>query len=324
LTNEDEQQTASMAKRDDDVNTRISGMERQSGKSPLLVSGVRVPREWREYVSGWGAATVNICITFPIHKTMFRQIVHGFSVPDALRQLRHEGALQLYRGILPPLLAKSTSTCLMFGTYSQYSRLLRDHAGFQNANKLYIQSTAAFLAGCTEAVLAPFERVQVILQDNSQHSSSYRNTAHALRQIRAVHGITEYYRGLTAVLARNGPSNIIFFASREKIRELLPKEGNLPYYSYLADFLCGSVTGAFISTIFYPINATRTHMQLVVGGKFISFRSVFKDLLHTRGLHGMFKGVHLNYSRSFLSWGIINVTYEFIHKRLVPFDLPTS
>ena len=98
----------------------------------------------------------------------------------------------------------------------------------------------------------------------------------------------------------------------------------MPYYAYLADFLCGSVTGAFISTIFYPINATRTHMQLVVGGKFTSFRSVFRDLLRTRGLHGMFKGVHLNYSRSFLSWGIINVTYEFIHKRLVYIDLPTS
>jgi len=280
---------------------------------------LRPPREWREYVSGWGAATVNICVTFPIHKTMFRQIVHGFSVGEAFKQLRTEGALKLYRGVLPPLIAKSTSTCLMFGTYSQYSRVLRDYAGFQNANKAYIQSTAAFLAGCTEAVLAPFERVQVILQDNSRHNSKYRNTAHALRELGARHGVTEYYRGLTAVLLRNGPSNIIFFASREKIRELLPKEdpSAKSYYAYLADFLCGSCCGAVISTIFFPINATRSHMQLVVGGPFTSFRSVFVDLLRTRGIRGMFKGVHLNYSRSFLSWGIINVTYEFIHKRLV-------
>jgi len=309
-----------MTNHDGDVTKRSSSMERP--KSAFVVNGLKAPREWREYVSGWGAATVNICVTFPIHKTMFRQIVHGFSVKDALRQLRTEGALQLYRGILPPLMAKSTSTCLMFGTYSQYSRVLRDYAGFQNANKAYIQSTAAFLAGCTEAVLAPFERVQVILQD-SQHNSKYRNTAHALREIGARHGVTEYYRGLTAVLLRNGPSNIIFFASREKIRELLPKAdpNTSSSYAYLADFLCGSVTGAVISTCFYPINATRTHMQLVVGGRFQSFRSVFTELLRTRGLHGMFKGVHLNYSRSFLSWGIINVTYEFIHKRLERIDI---
>ena len=283
---------------------------------PKSQSVLKAPPEWRAYVSGWGASMVNITITFPIHKTMFRQMVHGFSMSDALKQLRTEGGLHLYRGILPPLLAKSTSTCLMFGTYQQYSRQIGDLVQSRRISKAYIQSSAAFLAGCTEAVLTPFERVQVILQD-SKHNTAYRNTGHALRHLWTAHGFREYYRGLTAVLLRNGPSNIIFFASKEKIQKSLPKEwqqkGSMTYF---ADFLCGSVTGAVISTIFYPVNATRTHMQLVVGGKFTSFFTVFRELLHNRGVRGMFKGVHLNYSRSFLSWGIINVTYELIHRNL--------
>ena len=71
--------------------------------------------------------------------TKFRQQLHGISALSAFKQLRSEvlvsitsfviskifqGLLNLYRGILPPLLQKSASTALMFGSYEQYRRLL--------------------------------------------------------------------------------------------------------------------------------------------------------------------------------------------------------
>ena len=92
------------------------------------------PPEWREYVSGWGAAVVNILVTFPINKTMFRQMVHGYSTGEAMQQLKTEGAIYLYRGILPPLMQKSTSSAIMFGTYFQYTRLLSDMIGAKKSN----------------------------------------------------------------------------------------------------------------------------------------------------------------------------------------------
>lgn len=178
---------------------------------------------------------------------------------------------------------------------------------------------AAFLSGCTEATLTPFERVQVLMQETKYHNQ-FKNTPSAFVQLYSQHGLREYYRGLSAVLMRNGPSNVIFFASREKVRCLLPasewtQRGRLT--SYFADFLCGAVTGAFISTLFYPVNVTKTHMQLVIGGPYQSFWTVFRDLLQKRGYRGMFAGVHVNYTRSFISWGIINFTYEVIHERLM-------
>ena len=33
-------------------------------------------------------------------------------------------------------------------------------------------------------------------------------------------------------------------------------------FSLIADFLSGACLGAFISTIFYPLNTTKTHMQV--------------------------------------------------------------
>lgn len=121
--------------------------------------------------------------------------------------------------------------------------------------------------------------------------------------------------GLTAILLRNGPSNVIFFGCRDKLRLSFSEE--LTNVRMLADFISGACLGAFISTVAYPINTTKTHMQKTCGGKFRSFHSVFYELLRERGPKGMFRGVHINYTRSFLSWGIINVTYEYLHTLLL-------
>ena len=78
---------------------------------------------------------------------------------------------------------------------------------------------SAFLAGCTEATLVPFERVQTLMQETKYHGK-FKNTPAAFYQLYTQYGLREYYRGLSAVLMRNGPSNVIFFASREKVRKI--------------------------------------------------------------------------------------------------------
>ena len=138
-------------------------------------------------------------------------------------------------------------------------------------------------------------------------------------------------RGLTAILMRNGPSNIIFFSFRDNLRDSLPESmdrlGLLVQFLvkrthslyeekwliiFQADFISGACLGAFISTVFYPVNTTKTHMQKTLGGEFQNFRSVFRLLLKERGAWGMFRGVHVNYTRSFMSWGIINMSYSWL------------
>lgn len=262
-------------------------------------------REWREYMAGWGSGIINICVTFPVNKTMFRQQLHGITALSAFKQLRNEGLLTLYRGILPPLLQKSASTALMFGSFEQYRRLLVEQ-GISLSHSLV---TAAFLAGCTEAALAPFERIQTLMLDQG-YGAQFRNTPHAFSSVYNQFGLREYYRGLSAILMRNGPSNIIFFSCRDTLRNWLPE--SMDRLSLLADFVSGACLGAFISTIFYPVNTTKTHMQKTLGGNFNSFRSVFLGLLKERGAWGMFRGVHVNYTRSFMSWGIINMSYSYL------------
>jgi len=90
------------------------------------------PKDWREFSAGFFSGQVNILATYPIHKTMFRQVVHHISVLEALKQLRREGLLVLYRGAVPPLIHKSITSSIMFGTYSQYSRILTEKTTLRN------------------------------------------------------------------------------------------------------------------------------------------------------------------------------------------------
>lgn len=167
---------------------------------------------------------------------------------------------------------------------------------------------AAFLAGTTEATMCPLERIQTLLQTNQYHDR-YRNTWHALRELhKGPHGFREYYRGVTAILLRNGPSSVAFFGLRGPLKETLPN--TVPYF---AEFVSGACLGAALSTISYPVNVVKSRMQSTVHTEFKSFYRTFLTIWHERGgsLKLLFRGVHVNYTRSFFSWGITNASFEF-------------
>ncbi|XP_030326577.1 solute carrier family 25 member 51 [Strigops habroptila] len=264
----------------------------------------------KHYLCGCCAAFTNIAITFPIQKVLFRQQLYGLKTKDAVRQLQKDGIRNLYRGILPPLMQKTTTLALMFGLYEDFSSLLHSHT---NAPELITCSMAAVLAGTTEAVLTPFERVQTLLQDYKHHDK-FTNTYQAFKVLK-VYGVREYYRGLVPILLRNGPSNALFFGLRGPIKQCLPEATS--YSTHLVnDFICGGLLGAMLGFLFFPVNVVKTRMQAQIGGEFQSFSKVFVKiwLERDRKLIHLFRGAHLNYHRSLLSWGIINATYEFLLK----------
>lgn len=270
-----------------------------------------VKRSKKEFVCGWGASLVNVIITFPINKTMFRQQLEGISVKRAFRQLKREGLITLYRGMGPPLIQRTLSVSIMFGTYANYRAFLNDN--FPRLPYQLASSCAAFGAGTTELMLIPFERVQVLLQAK-QFNGTYSNTFHVFRSLYEAHGIREFYRGISACFIRNGLSNILFFGLREPLRNRI--SNNSKAGPYLCDFISGAVLGAFLSTVFYPLNVIKTRMQARVGGRHVGIHETFHVIFKERqySWQRMFRGVHINFTRSLLSWGIINATYEALMK----------
>ncbi|XP_051514575.1 solute carrier family 25 member 51b [Myxocyprinus asiaticus] len=264
----------------------------------------------KHYVCGSLAAFTNIIVTFPIQKVLFRQQLHGVRATEAVHQLQREGLRNLYRGLLPPLLQKTTTVAIMFGLYEDFSRLLLRHTRSSGSPELVTRSIAAALAGMAEATLTPFERVQTLLQDH-RHNGRFNNTVHTFRTLLRDYGVKECYRGLVPILLRNGPSNVLFFGLRGPIKQRLP-EARTRMGHMANDFVCGGLLGAALGIMFYPLNVVKSRAQAQVGGEFVPCGQVLMTVWRERGgsIVLLFRGATLNYHRSLLSWGIINATYE--------------
>lgn len=265
-----------------------------------------------EFICGWGAAFVNISVTFPINKVMFRQQLYGVRTLRAIGQLQKEGLSHIYRGLLPPLLQKTTSMSLMFGLYYEFQRQFNYF--LPNLSAPVTQISAAMLAGSVEAILTPFERVQVLMQDRKYHEH-YNNSIHAFRKLQQKHGFKELYRGQSAILLRNGPSNVLFFFGRDYCLKSY-SDTDSASQKVMLDFISGAFLGAFISTVFYPLNVVKVRMQSQVGTPFSRLLPAFRLVLIERqySIKKMFRGVHINYTRALISWGIVNATFEFLMK----------
>ncbi|XP_052888252.1 mitochondrial nicotinamide adenine dinucleotide transporter SLC25A51 [Anopheles moucheti] len=266
---------------------------------------------WREFACGWGAAFVNITVTYPIYKMIFRQMLHGVQLTQAFGQLRSEGMTYLYRGIFPPLAQKTISLSLMFGVYDSTRRPLVEYC---HVNPYTAKTVAGMVAGTFEAMLMPFERVQTLLADATYHQK-YRNTHHAFKIIILENGFKELYRGLVPVLWRNGPSNAMFFVLREEADSRLPKRVSI-VSQRMQEFVAGACIGAFISSLFYPLNVVKVTMQCRVGGPYDSMWTALMQVYNERDrrLRNVYKGVSMNCTRAFFSWGIMNTAYEQLKK----------
>lgn len=274
--------------------------EKASFKSVLRLN----ENDFKEVLCGWGAAAINVTVTFPINKIIFRQILEGVPASIAIQQLSNEGMRYLYRGILPPLCQKTLTLSIMFSVYEGCKQRLCFYTG----NKLVAKIVAANVAGTVEAMLMPLERVQTLLQDWRYHNK-FKNTQHAFGYLLKHHGVSECYRGLVPIIYRNSCSNVMFFMMREQSKKVMGE-----HETTLTSFVNGALIGGLTSTVFYPMNVIKIHMQSKVGGKFESFTAVTREIYRARGnsLRAFYKGVHLNYTRSFISWGIISASYDFL------------
>jgi hypothetical protein len=160
-------------------------------------------------------------------------MLYNIPTSKAFDQIRREGLRLLWRGLLPPLAQKTISSSIMFGSYHYYAHTLIKE--FPSVPPQISKSTGAALAGCTEALLTPLERLQTILQDKKY--KNLQNTGHAVRHIWRHHGWREFYRGGSAVTVRNSVTNILFFGSRERVRRLLPSTPKHMTTNYIYDFL---------------------------------------------------------------------------------------
>ena len=282
-----------------------------SAHSTILKKQSRISRRYKEFLCGACASMVNTSITFPISKLIFRQQIYGLTTASAVDQVYSEGARRLYRGVMFPLMQRGATMSIMFGTYHSYSSWLSLRWPFER--KTGMRSLAAFMAGASEAVLTPFERLQSLMQHKG-FNNSVSNSVNGFKLVWK-HGMREFYKGLTLIIYRNGLSNILFFGIKDLLKSKVPPPSK---YQFVYNFSVGAGLGAFLSTLFYPVNVVKNRLQSTIGYSSVSTYQLFTKTYEEKGgtLKTLYKGVHLNYGRAILSWGIVNTVYEYLTKIL--------
>lgn len=296
-------------------------MQKEAGSPPGNPGKAEQERDkprWSSHSYNVGAAScfLSTLATFPIHKTIFRQQLHAFSIREAVHQLSQEGLRKFYRGVFPPLLSKTLQGTLMFGTYENYLHFLSGQSS--GPHSLGDRYTAGLLSGISEGlVLGPLERIQNILQDGRKNTR-FLTTRSILREFhsyplreRLVRG---YYRGLSLILVRNSLGSSLYFSLKDPFRDSLSEMG-LP--RWLPALVSGSVNGTLICLFLYPLSVIIANVQSQVGEQEMlrfqaSVTAVWAN--HGKRVVLLYRGGSLLILRSCITWGLTTAIYDFLQQ----------
>lgn len=238
----------------------------------VMVSPLSPLPFWKQVIAGGVAGCLETSINYPIDLVKTRhQLNRGqaMSTLSTLRELtRPNGMIGLYRGILSPLAAETPVTAVKFSACAQYKRWLSDDAGYLAPQRAWI---AGALAGCTESLVScPFEVVKIRMQ-STESRQMYRNTPACAAHLVRHEGIIGLYRGLEALLWRNGIWNSCYFGVAASIRHYWPhhqhfnnnnndnagsKSAELVY-----EFTVGAISGGVATTFNTPFDGIKSRLQ---------------------------------------------------------------
>ncbi|XP_071980102.1 solute carrier family 25 member 53 [Engystomops pustulosus] len=265
------------------------------------------------YFVGAASSFLSTVLTFPIYKTIFRQQLHTLTIRAATCQLGKEGVRHLFRGLAPPLMAKTVQGTLLFGTQGSLQHFF-SKGGTPGAKS---RAFSGCLSGAIEAVLlVPFERIQNILQDG-RNNVKFPNTRTIMQEFQTYNKrewlTCGMYRGFTVILVRNMIGSAIFLSCKEPLRDLLTYPG-LP--AWAPSLGAGAVNGAFTSLTLYPLSVIIANMQAEVGSNLPQVKKVALRVWEKCGgkVSLVYRGASLIILRSCITWGVTNSIHDTLSK----------
>ncbi|KAF6823057.1 mitochondrial carnitine carrier [Colletotrichum plurivorum] len=224
------------------------------------------------------------------------------SAADVVRKSIARDGLRrgLYAGVSAPLVGVTPMFAVSFWGYDVGKSLVRSASSAPDAPLSIAQVSAAgfFSAIPMTAITAPFERVKVILQVQSQRlqpgeKPKYAGGTDVVRQLYAEGGLRSVFRGSAATLARDGPGSAAYFAAYEYIkRRLTPKDpltgkptGEL---SLLAVTAAGAAAGVAMWIPVFPVDTVKSRLQTAEGN--VTLGGVVREVYGKGGLKAFFPG----------------------------------
>lgn len=180
-----------------------------------------------------------------------------------------------------------------------------------SSNNFLINFTiGGFSAGLSKTIVAPIERVKLLLQ--LQHvarglegKEKYKGIIDCVYKVYKTQGILSFWRGNTSNVLRHFPAQAINFAVKEQIKPLLNCEDSSFIRKAISNFVAGGFAGAFSLSLVYPLDFIRTRMAADVGKakserEFAGMSCLVRKIWLSDGITGFYRGISIAIPNSFI------------------------
>ena len=235
-----------------------------------------------------------ICLVFvgqPFDLIKVRLQAHvaerGVKPPGAAAVLRQtlakEGVRGLYRGMAAPLYGVTPIFALCFWAFELGKSSLRAWTGLRPGEPLpmwQIGLAGAFSAVPTTAIMAPGERIKVVLQTQT----AFKGPGDVVRHIVKTDGVLSLFRGSAATLMRDGVGSVAYFTVYEAFKRQLLAEGQTTM-SPAGVIFGGGFAGVCNWLVALPFDVIKSRIQAsTVAGERSSILGVGRYAVRRRGV----------------------------------------
>lgn len=234
------------------------------------------------------ARTVQIVTMYPVDTIKTRVQYSRTVTQTAIMRLR-TAILQgsLYRAVTPCLVGQIPYGMITFGTLEASRSALRRK--FPNSPNWVTTSVAATIGDTLGSLcLVPSEVVKQKTQ-----AGVYSGAGATIRGVLKERGITGFYQGYGAALARDVPFRIVQFGVFEALLATFNQRFNRATNS-IENLLIGAVAGTTAAAVTCPLDVIRTRMMSQATGSERMFNNAFDCVAKTvrkEGVRAMFRGI---------------------------------
>ncbi|XP_067684162.1 mitochondrial carnitine/acylcarnitine carrier protein-like [Haliotis asinina] len=210
----------------------------------------------------------------------------------ALKTIRQEGVLGLYKGMAAPITGVAPIFAICFYGYGIGKTLQQKTPGEQLS---HIQTfNAGMIAGVmTTVIMAPGERIKCLLQiqQAAGGEAKYKGPIDCMRQLYKESGIRGVYRGTFATLCRDVPATGMYFMSYEWLKRVLTPEGKTTSDLGAARLLlAGGMAGIANWMVAMPQDVLKSRFQTAPHGMYSGIRDVFRHMMKEEGPLALYRG----------------------------------
>ncbi|KAI9205289.1 mitochondrial carrier domain-containing protein [Polychytrium aggregatum] len=280
---------------------------------------------YQSLTAGAIAGAVEATVTYPTEYVKTQMQLQNkstdkkFAGPwDCLKKtVSEKGVFGLYRGLSAMVIGTAAKAGVRFLSFEQFKKLLKDENGNLSGHRMML---AGLGAGVTEAVLivTPTETIKTkLIHDQNSPNPKYRGLIHGTSTIVKAEGIAGIYRGMTAVVARQGANSAvrltIYGILKERVQGNYPVDSvtgtrHVPWY---VTFGNGALAGIITVYSTMPLDVIKTKMQS------LNAKALYKNSAHClyrvardEGILALWKGATPRLGRLIFSGGIVFSVYE--------------